>query len=314
VPYGNNILYYKINSRISELKEGEARLKFRYNYLIISVWCKMINNSSLQKWNRLSEKQLDTQFINEITSGLLCSPFEAMAILDSVYKIYAPYFQSNGSLKPGQSLFQVLSIENCPSATLAESKQITVTLTLDDPTEDLLVRQNSGVIGLRRHRMQRVCNEAFQQGGLLTVEDLANRLFNCGERTICRDLEFLRKNHIILPLRSTIKDMGRTISHRLIIIKLWLKGEEYSDISSATFHSVTSVKNYVDKFKRVVALSEEAYDINTIAFLVKISPPLAEEYFKLYKTLDITPHRREELKSFFKKNSSSNKTQGGCID
>lgn len=273
----------------------------------------MVNNSSLQKWNRLAEKQLDTQFMNEIISGLQCSPFEASAIVDSVYKIYAPYFQTNGSIKPGQILFQLLSIDNNASVALAESKQITATLTFDDPIEDLKIREKEGVIGLRRYRMQRVCNEAYQQGGLLTVEDLANRLFNCGERTICRDLKYLRDHNIILPLRSTIKDMGRTISHRSLIIKHWLKGREYSDISRDTFHSIASVRNYVDKFKRVVALSEENYDVNTIAFLVKLSSPLVEEYFNLYKKHPVAQHRKKELQEFLKKNSTGS-LQGGRVD
>lgn len=282
-------------------------------YQIKQYGAYMVNNSSLQKWNRLAEKQLDTQFINEIISGLQCSPFEARAIVDSVYRIYAPYFQTNGSIKPGQILFQLLSIDNKASVALAESKQITVTLTFDDPIEDLKIREKEGVIGLRRYRMQRVCNEAFQQGGLLTVEDLANRLFNCGERTICRDIKHLRESNIILPLRSTIKDMGRTISHRSLIIKHWLKGREYSEISRDTFHSVTSVRNYVDKFKRVVALSEENYDVNTIAFLVKLSSPLVEEYFHLYKKYPVTQHRKKELQEFLKKNITGS-TQGGRID
>lgn len=274
----------------------------------------MINNSSLQKWNRLSQKQLDTEFVNEIISGLQCSPFEASSILDTVYKIYAPYFQSNGSIKPGQILFQVLSIDNKSSTTLSKSKQITVTLTYDNPQEDLEIREKLGVIGLRQHRIQRVCNEAYLQGGLLTVEDLANRLFNCGERTICRDLQALRKNNIVLPLRSTIHDMGRTISHRSIIVKHWLKGKEYSDISRDTFHSIQSVKNYIDKFKRVITLAEENYDIHTIAFLVKLSAPLVEEYFRIYKNLPMTVSRRQELISFFKKNIFSATEQGGLYD
>jgi hypothetical protein len=264
-------------------------------------WSIMINNSSLKKFNRLSEKQLDTQFVNEIINGLQCSPFEAAAILDTIHKIYAPYFQSNGCLKPGQILFQLVSIDNSPCVPLSKCKQITVTLTLDDPNEDLPVREKSGVIGLRQFRIQRVCHEAYQQGGLLTVEDLANRLFNCGERTICRDLQLLRKNNIVVPLRSTIKDMGRTISHRSLIVKQWLLGKEYSDIARDTFHSLYSVKNYIDKFKRILSLSEENYDIHTIAFLVKVSAPLVEEYFNIYKNLQPVDHRRKELKYFLKK-------------
>ena len=78
----------------------------------------MINNSSLKKFNRLSQKQLDNQFVNELISGLSCSPFEASAILDTVYKVYSLYFQYNGSIKPGQIIFHVVSIDSPPNLTL----------------------------------------------------------------------------------------------------------------------------------------------------------------------------------------------------
>ena len=271
----------------------------------------MINDSSRQKWDRLAQKHLDTQFLHETIEGLSCSPYEATAVLDSVYKIFAPYFETSGSLKPGQILFQVLSIENRPSVPLANSKQITVTLTLDDTREDLPIRKERGVVGLRCHRIERICTEAFQQGGVLTVEDLAYRLFNCGQRTICRDLQSMRKEGIIVPLRSIITDMGRTISHRVLIVTEWLKGNEYSDIARRTFHSIPSVKNYIEKFKRVVVLSSENYDVHSIAFLVKLSAPLVEEYYRLYQENPIVTHREKELKSFIKKNSTRKQDERG---
>jgi hypothetical protein len=261
----------------------------------------MINNSSLTKWQRLSQKQLDQQFTHEMVHGLQCSPFEATAILDAVYRVYAPYFETSGTLKPGQILFQVISAEATPNTRLADSKQITVTLTFDAGKEDLDVRQRRGVPSLRRHRMQRMAVEAFQQGGLLTVEDLANRLFNCGQRTLSRDLDILRRKGVVLPLRSMIKDMGRSISHRSLIVEEWLIGKEYSEISHSTHHSIPAVQNYVSKFKRVIALAEEGYDVNTIAFLVKVSTTVAEAYHQLYQDVKIVPHRRKELESFLKK-------------
>jgi hypothetical protein len=262
----------------------------------------MINNSSLQKWDRLAQKQLDQQFMHEIIHGLQCSPFEAKAVLEAVYKVYGSYFETSGHLKPGQILFQVISIDEGPSARLANSKQVTVTLSLDAGEEDLQIRKKHGVVGLRQHRLERVCTEAFQQGGLLTIEDLAYRLFNCGQRTLCRDLEQLKAKGIILPLRSTIKDMGRSISHRAMIVEQWLQGKEYSDISRNTHHSVAAVKNYIQKFKRVIGLAEQGFDVHTIGFLVKLSPALVEQYYQLYRSLDMVAHRKAELKNFLKKN------------
>jgi len=262
----------------------------------------MINNSSPHKWFRLKQKNLDQQFIHQVISGCNCSSFEAKAILETVHEVYAPFFNNASSLKPGQIQLPVVSSSCPPSTPLSEAPLITALLTLCDDAEDLDIRKKFGVVGLRQHRLQRICTQAFQQGGLLTVEDLAYRIFNCGQRTICRDIKQLKENGIILPLRSTIKDMGRSISHRKDIIKHWLLGEEYALIARKTFHSVVSVQNYVSKFKRVIVLTLQGFDIPTISFLVKLSFSLVEEYQNLFQTLDIVQHRHEELNDLFKKN------------
>lgn len=261
----------------------------------------MINNSSLQKWDRLKQKQLDTQFVNSLIQGMNCSQFEAKAILNAVYETYQPFFDNSGAMKPGQILFEVVSIENGAQKKLSECKMVSVVLTLDAGEEDLQVKELEGVQGLRRYRLQRVVNEAFQQGGLLTVEDIANRLLNCGERTLCRDIKAFKEQDIVLPLRSTIRDMGKSITHRALIIKEWLLGKEYTEIARSTYHSIEAIANYIDKFKRVVCLAKNNYEIKIIAFLVKLSPSLTEEYYKLFQTIDSVPHRKEELEDLIKK-------------
>jgi len=114
----------------------------------------MINNSSLDRWNRLESKSLDQQFINEIINGLNCSPFEASAIVDTLYKVYSNYFEINSSLKPGQIKLQLVAIEARVSQSIKESKQVTVTLTLNDDKEDLEIRKKCGIVGLRRHKIE----------------------------------------------------------------------------------------------------------------------------------------------------------------
>jgi len=261
----------------------------------------MINNSSLKKWDRLEAKSLDNQFINDIINGLNCSNFEARAVLDTVHKVYGDFFDSSAELSPGKAKFIVISAEDFPSTKLDDATKISVILTINDDKEDLPIKKEQGIIALRQHRLSRISNEAFIQGGLLTVEDIANRIFCCGERTIIRDLKDLREQGIFIPLRSTIKDMGRTLSHRSLIVKEWVKGNEYTDISRKTNHSVKAINNYVRKFKQVVALMNDGYDVHTIAFLTKISKHLAEEYIDIKAHSDIVPSRMEELESLLKK-------------
>jgi hypothetical protein len=263
----------------------------------------MVNNSSLQKWDRLKQKQLDTQFVNTLIKGMNCSMFEAKAIMNCVYETYQPFFDNASAMKPGQVLFEAVSIENGPPVKISDCKMVSVILTLDAGEGDLGTRQHGGVIGLRRHRFQRIANEAFQQGGLLTVEDIANRLLNCGEKTLVRDLAWFKKQGIVLPLRSTVMDMGRSITHRSLIIKDWLLGKEYSEIARRTNHSADAVSNYVEKFKRVVCLAKDNHEIKTIAFLVKLSLPLTEEYYRIYRDCPVVAHREEELDGLVKKNT-----------
>ena len=95
-------------------------------------------------------------------------------------------------------------------------------------------------------------------------------------------------------MRSTVKDIGRTLSHRVLIIKHWAKGKEYSEISRDTAHSLKAVQNYVDKFKRTIALCD--YNVTKISFLLRLSAALVEEYIDLYQQ-----NREQELKDFLKK-------------
>jgi hypothetical protein len=188
----------------------------------------MINNSSLFKWERLRQKQQEVQFTNRLQAGMNCPPFEEKAIPNCVYGVCQPFFDNPASMKPGQILFEIVAVENSAKEKLSACQMKTVVLTLDAGVSDLSVREREGVTGLRRHRPERIASEAFQQGGLLTVEDIANRLLNCGERTVTRDIKALKDKGFILPLRSTIRDMGGSVSHREMIVRHRLLGMEFS--------------------------------------------------------------------------------------
>jgi hypothetical protein len=261
----------------------------------------MINNTNFAHWNRLQAKSLDAQFVNEMITGLNCSPFEAEAIVEKVHEIYTPLLETSQGLKPGQIQVTVIDASVAPNVPLAKAKQRLVTLTLHAGKEDIETRKKGSVPELRQKRLCRMCQEAFQQGGLLTLEDLAN-LFNCGVRTLITDLAALRKQNVVPSLRSTTKDMGRAITHRRQIITLWLQGFEYSEIARKASHSVDSVANYVDKFKRCAALFASGFDVHTVALMVKLSTPLAQEFQRIQCDLQGVPHRLRELEEFLKKN------------
>jgi len=262
----------------------------------------MINNTALTQWQRASARNLDVQFVNEIIDGMNCSRYEAEAIRDKVHEVYDPLMETSNTIKPGQVRFSVISADVSPSTPLINAKQCVVTLTFDAGESDLQVRKDGGVIALRRHRFLRVAEEAFQQGGLFTLEAMAN-LFNCAVRTLVTDLAEIRKNGITPPLRSTVKDMGRAVTHRRLIVEKWLSGKEYSDVARDTFHSVASVANYVEKFKRCALLFASDFDVDQVAMIVRISTSLTKTFQQLLNEAKPVRHRQEELDNAIKKNN-----------
>lgn len=257
----------------------------------------MLRDKKEELFNRLRSKDLDHQFQYRIEKGMGCSPFVSEAITNVVNEVYFPILNSPLSFKPGQLLFQCLS-KNCgASVPIAEAEIVQVILTLDAGDEDMQIRKKEGVIGLRQHRLYRLCSETYAQDGLLTVEDLAYRLLNVGERTICRDLKALRERGCYPPLRSTVKDIGRTVTHRAVIIQNWLQGDELSDLKRKFHHSFSAIENYINTFKRVVALDADGYEIEQIAYVLKVSRQLADVYVLMWKDMKekVLAHRKREI-------------------
>ena len=254
-----------------------------YLILLIGGVCMLQDRQGMLQ-RRLEAKDLDHQFRAEIEHGMGCNRFVSEAIVQTVHDVYLPLLDSERNLKPGQMYFQCLSQRNGSRAHVAEAELVTVTLTVDGGVQDQQVRTRQGVEGVRRTRICRVCQEAYAQGGVLTVEDLAYRLLNVGERTVVRDLAHLRHAGQNPPLRSTVKDIGRTLSHKTLIVKNWLLGDERSDLERKYHHSLSSIENYLDTFKRVVALEAQGYTVQRSAYLLKISRGLAEGYLNIWKT------------------------------
>ncbi|MCP4111874.1 MAG: DUF1670 domain-containing protein [Desulfobacteraceae bacterium] len=248
-------------------------------------------------YERLSLKELNQQFQQRIKIGMGCNPFVAEAITKAVQDIYFPYLKSPENFSPGKMYFQCVSEKVGASTKISEADLVTVTLTLDGGKTDLDIRKKYGVLRLRQKRILRMCSEAFDQGGLLTVEDLAYRILNSGERTISRDLDQMRKRGENPPLRSTVKDIGKTITHRTIIIKNWLKGDELSDLKRKYNHSFSAIENYISTFKRVIFLTHEGNPVEQVAYLLKISVPLAKAHQDIWKECSKTaiPHRKKDI-------------------
>ncbi|MHC1566838.1 MAG: DUF1670 domain-containing protein, partial [Candidatus Syntropharchaeia archaeon] len=119
--------------------------------------------------------------------------------------------------------------------------------------EDIEIRQKYGIASERRNKELRLCDEAIDQGGVLTQEDLAI-LLGTSLSTIKRDDAYFAKRGISLPTRGMVEDIGRGVSHKTKAIELYLKNYTLSEIARKMAHSPSSVNRYLEDFSVVAFL------------------------------------------------------------
>jgi Protein of unknown function (DUF1670) len=187
----------------------------------------------------------------------------------------------------GQIVFHAASASEPPGKRISEIKTVPIHLTFHDRT-DILVLSEEGTSALRRHKVIRMANEALDQGGLLTQEDLAVLLCS-SRRTIRRDIKELKGQGIEVPTRGTLQDIGPGVTHKSKVVKMWLEGYEYTDIERKTGHSGFSVQRYLSGFSKVVRFYSRGYSLPEIRELADMSERLALEYLDLYEIFKDRP-------------------------
>jgi hypothetical protein len=149
----------------------------------------------------------------------------------------------------------------------------------------------------RRSRIPDLCQEALSQGALLTREDLSYRVFFVAPRTISRDLSALRKEdpRAVIPLRSTVHDIGPILTHRDTIVRLALEGKTTTEICTITHHSPQAVANYLSTFARCVRLARRKMHPSQIAFLLRRGQSLIDSYLALIAECERDPNMAYHL-------------------
>jgi hypothetical protein len=226
-------------------------------------------------WKKTNEQELFNNL--KIDYGF------SQALARSLVQLMHEHIETNyGHLRgDSQVVYHAVSSQESPGKPIDHLRLVPVVLTISHP-DDAAVLREQGVTGLRKHKLLRFANEAYDQGGLLIQEDLA-LLLTTSIRTIQRDMQEMRQQGIVVPTRGEIQDIGPTVSHKTKIIELYLKGYEYTEIEQRTRHTGESIKRYISGFSKVVLLSNQGYSVLQIRELTNSSEKVVIEYLALYK-------------------------------
>lgn len=246
-----------------------------------------------QAFQRMKEKTQEQSFINYIYQNTNLSQIESQVVFEQFSRSFLT--DDRQKLKEMQTLFIATKIEARPGQKLHASDYGEVIITLhtkgdeevrENPSE-FSKKYNFGSIdattAVRRTKLHRITEEVYRQGCVLTEEDLAYKLLNCGLRTVQRDIAAFKNAGEHIPIRGAVCDIGRSVTHKAEAVKEFLKGEEIGGIARRIHHSPKAVERYLEKFIQVGSALEKGLKEPEISFLTRTSFSLLKEYNELYE-------------------------------
>ena len=101
-------------------------------------------------------------------------------------------------------------------------------------------------------KILRLCQQAYDQGGLLSNCDLAELLNSDDSRVAGVLAEHERVTGTLVPRRATLHDVGTGLTHKRIICwKRYAEGKEPHIVARETYHSLEAVDRYLGQYDRV---------------------------------------------------------------
>jgi DNA-binding Lrp family transcriptional regulator len=243
--------------------------------------------------DRLAVKTPESAFVHVLQEEFNFSLRVSRELLSTAKEMLVGGVPSS-AVRPGQVRLVVASLKAPFGPPLTKTDKVEVTLTVDAGAEDAKVKARQGIEGLRQGQILRLTEEALEQGGVLTQEDLA-RALGVHRRTIVREVKSLKAEGHLIQTRGAVKGVGRGQTHKVRIIELWLDREGYDKIARWMHHSPQAIKRYVNTFLRIVVLHRQETPVEEIAFLTQASTRLMKEYLEVYEAALAEPHRREKL-------------------
>lgn len=231
-------------------------------------------------YDRILEKTPEQVFVNSLRKEFELSPAESRGVLDLAKEcLFGQSPQSVGKIK-----YICASQHAKHGKPLNEQEMIKVELTLDNGIDDLNVLRTCGSKALRQLKVLRLTEEAWDQGGSLTQEDIA-RLLQVTSRTVRQDIRELQLDGNFVHTRGTDHDIGRSLSHKSRIIDLYLNGDTYDLIIRKSRHSAFSIKRYVMSFGRLLLLLNHGMDdVKQLSRLLGQSERLTTEYLEIFES------------------------------
>lgn len=261
----------------------------------------------LKKYRRLKDKSLEQLLLNRFLNnyGYEKGEITAKAIIGDILKLIDDYFlvstldDDQHHIHSGQLVYMAVPVDEYPKRgkAIAQTrlKPVVLSFVADEDIEH--IAHGFDAKSLKKKRLIRWVDQAFDQGALLTQLDLA-MLLGITEAVVSQYVNEIQKEGRLLPTRGNIHDLSGAITHKREIITLFLEGYFTPEIAMKTKHSCEAVDRYIRDYQRVQILwQNHITNLDQIAQLTRLSKRVVKQY------VDLLP---DKLKSISKIESNKN--------
>lgn len=238
------------------------------------------------RWAKRSLKQqVLYKFINEY--GYERGPVVAAAIVDDILALIEQVYSDH--LPPRHINWPAVPIRNGNKGKSPDIHHlVNVRLQMvTDPevailNDQKLLGQQAAKRTFNQARFARWCQEAYDQGAVLSLFDLS-LLSGLGEGQVGYLLrQYQQEQQITLPLRGTVHDIGPAVSHKAEVIRRFLRGQSPADIARDLNHTQQAVDIYIKDYEVTRKLVQK-FPIKDIPALSRRSASLVNEHVKLIR-------------------------------
>lgn len=249
------------------------------------------NQIQLKKFRRLKDKSLEQLLLHRFLNnyGYDRGEITALAIINDILGLIDDYFLVSSidndlhHINYGQLVWMAVPVDEFPgrSKPIAETRLKPVVLSFINDQDIAHISHGFDSKSLRKNRLTRWVDQAFDQGALLTQLDLAI-LLGVTDAVVSQYVQEIQSQGHLLPTRGNIHDLSGAITHKREIITLYLQGYLTPDIALKTNHSKEAVDRYIKDYHRVEILwNHDIKDPDKIANLARLSKRVVMQYIDL---------------------------------
>jgi DNA-binding CsgD family transcriptional regulator len=208
---------------------------------------------------------------------------------EMILEVIGDHVRPAESVNHGQILWMAISVDDPPSChkRIADTNLVAVVLDLSDSTDIESRLQKISPENRTLAKALRLCQQAYEQGAVLSNCDLAE-LLTMSEKKIASILAaYERDTGKVVPRRATVHDVGTGLTHkRIICYKRYAEGKSSDQIARETYHSIEAVDRYLGQYDRVRHCRLQGMTPEETAQTLNCSLSLVQEYLDIDQQLE----------------------------